>query len=142
MIAASIGKMEAVGVVEQAPGHETTGDDGLGNAEASNRMARGDTVEIHPLVLSGAAALHVATVVLVEPGTVFFLSFHFSLRWLQNFLLSLPNLASPFYLVTTQFRRFETNFHWKSGYVIAFFLQPSSQVKHLVEIWRYIAKED
>lgn len=65
---AGIEKTEVVGVVEQAPGHETTGDDGLGLAEAGNGVARGHTFNVLALVLFGAAALHVATVVLVEPG--------------------------------------------------------------------------
>lgn len=65
---AGIEKVEVVGVVEQRPGHETAGDDGPGPAEAGDGMARGDTREILALVLLGAAALHVATMVLVELG--------------------------------------------------------------------------
>jgi len=106
MQAAGIDKMEVVGVIEQAPGHKTTGDDGPGVAEASNWMARGNTGDILPLVLFGAAALHVATVVLVEPGARFYLFLKFkivfkkikkSLRWLQ-ILVEVTNSGKFFLL--------------------------------------------
>lgn len=60
--------MEAVGVVEQGPGHETAGDDGLLLAEAGDGVAGRHTFHVLALVLLGTAALHVAPVVLVEPG--------------------------------------------------------------------------